>query len=121
VKGHIKSIQLIKQDPCLIGQMDFRVFKIIISVSKLFTISSIGRFLVSGTKRIINKVINIKMNPYIKNEYDLIAPSIKGNVTVMMQLADQLANEAIVFAFPRLSEEKSSVTKIHEIGPKLTE
>jgi hypothetical protein len=39
----------------------------------------------------------------------------------MIKLANQLANEAIVFALPRLSEEKISVTKIHEIGPKLTE
>ena len=89
------------------------------AVSKLFTISSIGRFLVSGTKTIIKKVIKIKMNPYIKKEYDFMASSIKGNVIVMIKLADQFAHEAIVFALPRLSEQKSSVTRTHEIGPKL--
>ena len=33
------------------------------------------------------------------------------------KLALQLKKEAIVFAFPRLSDVKSSVTNIHEIGP----
>ena len=84
--------------------------KITKPVSNSLTISSIGLFLVSGTKTIINKVINIKINPKTKNEYDFMALSMKGNVTVTIKLADQLANEAIVFAFPRLSEQNNSVT-----------